>query len=158
MFKKNPDYDRQRLNMIVEITDPRHYDIVKGYHRVDAVISNRFTGNIITQIGEKEAIYDFYKDLLSYSSEQGGQCRKPQLRKVSSFFKETPPPCTAYDLVRAVFEASVASAEASNKRYPALVLGYVNADGETVIFSGDLAQINVSLKAEDKVIIYSEFS
>ncbi len=141
------------------ITDPRHYDIVRGYHRVDAVISNRFTGNIITQIGEKEAIYDFYKDLLSYSADQpGGQCRKPQLKKVSSFFKETPLPCTAYDLVRAVFEASVATAEASNKRYPTLVLGYVKADGETVIFSGDLAQINVSLKAEDKVIIYSEFS
>ena len=156
MFKKNPDYDRQRLNMIVEITDPRHYDIVRGYHRVDAVISNRFTGNIITQIGEKEAIYDFYKDLLSYSSEQGVPCRKPQLRKVSSFFRETPPPCSAHDLVRAVFEAS--SAEGSEKRYPILVLGYVKADGETVVFSGDLSEINVSLEAEDKIIVYTNFA
>lgn len=156
MFKKNPDYDRQRLNMIVEITDPRHYDIVRGYHRVDAVISNRFTGNIITQIGEKEAIYDFYKDLLSYSSEQGVPCRKPQLRKVSSFFRETPPPCTAHDLVRAVFEAS--SAEGSEKRYPILALGYVKADGETVVFSGDLSEINVSLEAEDKIIVYTNFA
>ncbi|MBQ6336210.1 MAG: hypothetical protein IJI50_03155 [Ruminococcus sp.] len=150
MLRDHPDYDKKRVRTIVEITDPRHYDIVRGYHMVDAVISNRFTGNIITQIGEKDSIYDFYRGLLSYSSD--GQCRKPQIVKVSSFFKVTPSPCTAYDLVRAVFEASVAL----QKRYPALVLGYVKDDGETVVFSGDLSEINVSLEADDKVIVYSE--
>ena len=156
MSQKNPDYDQHKIKTIVEITDPGHYDIIKGYDKVDAVISNRFTGNIITQIGEKESIYDFYKDLLSYSS-KGGQSRKPQVKKVSSFFKETPAPCTAYDLVRAVFEASVSSAAASQKQYPALVLGYIKATGETIVFSGDLSEINVSLEAEDKVIVYSDF-
>ncbi len=156
-LRQNPGYDKNRIQTIVEITDPRHYDIVKGYHMAEAVISNRFTGNIITQIGEKESIYDFYKDLLRYSSDQPGiHSRKPQLKKVSSFFKETPPPCTAYDLVRAVFEASVASSEASKNRYPALILGYIKANGETVIFSGDLSEINVSLEAEDKVIVYTD--
>ena len=124
---------------------------------VEAVISNRFSGNIITQIGEKESIYDFYKDLLSYSSDKpDGQSKKPQIKKVSSFFREIPAPCTAYDLVRAVFEASVSSAEASEKQYPVLVLGYVKANGETVIFSGDLSEIKVSLEAEDKIIVYSD--
>ena len=159
MLRKNPGYDKKKVKTIVEITDPRHYDIVKGYEMVDAVISNRFTGNIITQIGEKESIYDFYKDLLSYSSyEPGGQNKKPQLKKVSSFFKETPPTCTAHDLVRAVFEASVSSNVASEKRYPMLVLGYIKANGETIIFSGDLSEINVSLEAEDKMIVYTDFA
>ena len=157
LLRKNPGCDKKRLKTIVEITNPGHYDIVKGYDMVDAVISNRFAGNIITQIGEKESIYDFYKGLLSYSPENGGQCKKPQLKKVSSFFAETPPACTAYDLTRAVFEASVSSAEASEKLYPAMVLGYIKADGETVIFSGDLSEINVSLEAEDKVIVYTDF-
>ena len=157
MLRKNPDYDKIRVKTIVEITDPGHYDIVKGYDMVEAVISNRFTGNIITQIGEKESIYEFYKDLLSYSSDKpDGQSKKPQLKKVSSFFRETPPQCTAYDLVRAVFEASVSPAEVSDKRYPALVLGYVKATGETIIFSGDLSEINVSLEAEDKIIVYTD--
>ena len=156
-LRQNPGYDKNRIQTIVEITDPRHYDIVKGYHMAEAVISNRFTGNIITQIGEKESIYDFYKDLLRYSSDQpGSHSRKPQLKKVSTFFKKTPAPCTAYDLVRAVFEASVASSEASKNRYPALILGYIKANGETVIFSGDLSEINVSLEAEDKVIVYTD--
>ena len=159
LLRKNPGYDKQKVKTIVEITDPRHYDIVKGYEMVDAVISNRFTGNIITQIGEKESIYDFYKDLLSYSSyEPGGQNKKPQLKKVSSFFKETPPTCTAHDLVRAVFEASVSSNVASEKYYPMLVLGYIKANGETIIFSGDLSEINVSLEAEDKMIVYTDFA
>ena len=158
MLRENPGFDKKRVKTIVEITDPGHYDIVKGYDMADAVISNRFTGNIITQIGEKESIYDFYKNLLSYSSDkQGGQNKKPQLKKVSSFFAETPPLCTAYDLVRAVFEASVSSAGASEKRSPALVLGYIKADGETIIFSGDLSEINVSLEAEDKIIVYTDF-
>ena len=157
MLHKYPDKDKNRIKTIVEITDPRHYDIVKGYHMVDAVISNRFTGNIITQIGEKESIYDFYEDLLGFSQDRSGkQNKKPQLKKVSSFFKETPAPCTAYDLVRAVFEASVSSAGAAEKQYPALVLGYVKPGGETVVFSGNLSEIHVSLEAEDKVIVYSD--
>ena len=159
LLRKNPGYDKQKVKTIVEITDPRHYDIVKGYEMVDAVISNRFTGNIITQIGEKESIYDFYKDLLSYSSDEpGGQNKKPQLKKVSSFFRETPPTCTAHDLVRAVFEASVSSNVVSEKYYPVLVLGYIKANGETIIFSGDLSEINVSLEAEDKMIVYTDFA
>ena len=157
MLRKNPEI-KKRIKTIVEITDPGHYDIVKGYDMVDAVISNRFTGNIITQIGKKESIYNFYKGLLSYSSDKpGNQNKKPQLKKVSSFFKETPPPCTAYDLVRAVFEASVSSAEASEKQCPAMVLGYIKANGETIIFNGDLSEINVSLEAEDKIIVYTDF-
>lgn len=156
MLRKNPGYDKKRIKTIVEITDPGHYDIVKGYENVDTVISNRFTGNIITQIGEKESIYGFYKDLLSYSADKpDGQSRKPQLKKVSSFFRVTPPPCTAHDLVRAVFEASVLSAVASGKRSPILVLGYIKASGETVIFSGDLTEINVALEADDKIIVYT---
>ena len=157
-LRENPGYDQKRIKTIVEITDPRHYDIVKGYNNVDAVISNRFTGNIITQMGEKESIYDFYKDLLRYSSDgPDGQSRKPQLKKVSSFFREIPPACTAYDLVRAVFEASVSSVDATEKPCPALILGYIKANGETIIFSGDLSEINVSLDAEDRMIVYTDF-
>ena len=158
ILRKNPDCDLNRIKTIVEITNPGHYDIVKGYKNVDAVISNRFTGNIITQIGEKESIYDFYKDLLSYSPDKpGGQSKKTQLKEVSSFFSEVPPVCTAYDLVRAVFEASVSSAAASENKYPELVLGYVKAGGETVIFSGDLSDIDVSLEGDDKIIVYTDF-
>ncbi|MBQ3425793.1 MAG: hypothetical protein IJH37_01475 [Clostridia bacterium] len=159
MIQKKSGYDKKRVKTIVEITDPGHYDIVKGYNMADAVITNRFTGNIITQIGGNESIYDFYKDLMSYSSEKpGGQIKKPQLKKVSSFFREIPPPCTAYDLVRAVFEASVSSAKDSEKRYPALVLGYIKANGKTMIFSGDLSEINVSLEAEDKIFVYTDIA
>ena len=159
MLRKNPGYDKNRIKTVVELTDPRHYDIVRGYDRADAVISNRFTGNIITQIGEKEAIYAFYKGLLRYAADKtGGQNKKVQVKKVSSFFKETPAPCTAHELVRAVFEASVSSAGGAKGRRPAMVLGYIKAGGETVIFSGDLSELHVSLQAEDKVIVYSELA
>lgn len=155
MCTNHPDYDKKGIQTIVEITDPGHSDIVRGYDRTEAVISNRFTGNMITQIGEKVLIFDFFQDLLRYPSDtSGGASKKLQVKKVSSFFKEAPPACTAYDLVRAVFEASVAPTEAAAKPSPALVLGYIKADGETAIFSGDLADMRVSLEAEDKIIVY----
>ena len=155
MRTNHPDYDKKGIQTIVEITDPGHSDIVRGYDRTEAVISNRFTGNMITQIGEKVLIFDFFQDLLRYPSDtSGGASKKLQVKKVSSFFKEAPPACTAYDLVRAVFEASVAPTEAAAKPSPALVLGYIKADGETAIFSGDLADMRVSLEAEDKIIVY----
>ena len=33
----------------------------------------------------------------------------------------------------------------------------VKATGETIVFSGDLSEIDVSLEAEDKIIVYSDF-
>ncbi|MBQ1617719.1 MAG: hypothetical protein II086_10700, partial [Ruminococcus sp.] len=62
---------------------------------------------------------------------------------------------TAYDLVRAVFEASVSSDSASGKRSPAMVLGYIKASGETVVFSGDLSGIDVALDGEDRIVVYT---
>ena len=38
-----------------------------------------------------------------------------------------------------------------------MVLGYIKANGENILFSGDLSEINVSLEAEDKMIVYTDF-
>lgn len=94
---------------------------------------------MITQIGEKEAIYNFYSDILTYdldADEDGGyESKEVYAKKVSTFFKELPAPCKADELIRAVYHASVHPDPGSNyTSNPTLVLGYVRKSGEMVIF------------------------
>lgn len=64
--KDIPNFDVESIDIIVEIIDPKHYDIVNSYSVNNVVISNRYISKMITQIGEKEALYNFYADILTY--------------------------------------------------------------------------------------------
>ena len=51
----------------VEIIDPKHHDIVNSYSVNNVVISNRYISKMVAQIGEVDALFDFYEDVLSYA-------------------------------------------------------------------------------------------
>ena len=63
---KNSAFDVESIDVIVEIIDPKHYDVVNSYNVNNVVISNRYISKMITQIGEKDELYDFYTDILKY--------------------------------------------------------------------------------------------
>ena len=67
---------------------------------------------MITQIGEKDAIFDFYQDILIYDEDgvDGYQSKEIYVKKAKDFFVELPPECTADKLIRGVFEAYYDSA------------------------------------------------
>lgn len=71
-IKNNPDFDKKSIDVIVEIIDPKHHDIVNSYSVNNVVISNRYISKMITQIGEKEALFEFYKDILTYDIDTTG--------------------------------------------------------------------------------------
>jgi hypothetical protein len=156
-IKNDDNFDRESIDVIVEIIDPKHHDVVNSYSVNNVVISNRYISKMITQIGEKEALFEFYKDMLTYDSDlsDGFQSKEVYAKKVSSFFNEVPKPCTAAELVRAVFFASISESIPEEKRYPTMTLGYVKPGGEMILFGGDQAKINVSLTEKDKLIVYS---
>ena len=137
------------INMLVEILDPKNYDIVSNYSTNQIVISNRFISKIIMQIGEKDSLFDFYSDILSYD-EPGSEETSKELyvKKASEFFSVIPEPCTAAELIRAVHQAS----PDDNK---SIMLGYFSAGGEMVLFEGDQSGIHVSLSGEEKLILFS---
>lgn len=151
------NFDVNSIDVIVEIIDPKHHDIVNGYDINNVVISNRYISKMITQIGEKETVYNFYSDILTFDAEdsQEYESKEVYIKKVSAFFNEIPPKCTADRLIRGVYEASVLSTLPRDKHNPTLLLGYVKANGEMVIFSSDQSQYVVELKPEDKIIVYS---
>lgn len=76
-MKADPDFDEEYIDIIVEIADPKHYDIVSSYSVSNIVISNRYISKMITQIGQKEAIYDFYHDILTYDSYDKNRAEEP---------------------------------------------------------------------------------
>ena len=138
--------------------DPKHHDLVNSYDINNIVISNRYISKMITQIGEKDAIYNFYNDILTYDVETSAENfnnKEVYAKKVKKYFSELPAPCKADELVRAVYNTSLTTVYESGETYPALVLGYVKKSGKMVIFSGDLSQVDVALEKDDKIILYT---
>lgn len=154
---KNPDFDEHSIDVVVEIINPKHHDIVNSYSVNNVVISNRYISKMISQIGEKEALFDFYSDILTYDSGNDGKYESKEIyiKKVSRFFNELPGPCTAEELVRAVYNASVEGYEKGVAVNPAIVLGYVKNSSEMVLFSGDQSKIHLELDITDKLIVFS---
>ncbi|MDR0405308.1 MAG: hypothetical protein LBH54_00795 [Clostridiales bacterium] len=147
---KNPDFDSESIDIVVEIINPKHYDVVRNYSVDNIVISNRYISKMVTQVGEKEALFEFYNDILSYDSKDNAvfESKELYIKKAARFFNAIPAPCTAAELIRAVYAAS----PDDNKQ---IVLGYVSPGGKTVLFEGDQDDVEVALTEQDKLIIFS---
>ena len=157
--KEEPDFDVESVDLVVEIINPKHVDIVTSYSVQNVVISNRYISKMVTQIGEKEALFDFYTDILSYDEQGAGlsgyESKEIYAKRVDQFFDVIPGPCTADALIKAVFEASISEELPTNERYPTIALGYVRHGGDIVLFSGDQKQIRVELCKNDKLIVFT---
>ncbi len=153
----DPDFDEGRVDVIVEIINPKHYDIVKSYSVNNVVISNRYISKMITQLGAKDTLYNFYNDILTYDGEDASayESKEIYVKKVSRYFAEIPAPCTAAELIRAVYYGTSGDDIPPEKRNHTIALGYVKKGGEMVLFSGNQSKIKVELTEHDKLIVYS---
>ncbi len=150
--KKNPEFDREKIDIVVEILNPKNYDVVYHYSVRNVVISNRYVSKMVTQVGKDCSLFDFYNDILTYDTTSDvAECESKEIyaKRVGDFFSELPPTLTADELVRAVYAASP-----ENNRN--IVLGYVRKNsGKIRLFTGDLSQIKVTLGEGDKLIVFS---
>ncbi|SCW45696.1 hypothetical protein SAMN02910456_01213 [Ruminococcaceae bacterium YRB3002] len=159
MKAEDPDFDEESIDVVVEIIDPKHYDVVNSYSVKNVVISNRYISKMITQIGEKDAIFDFYQDILTFDTEEGEfDSKEIYAKKVSSYFNEIPGECTVEEFIRAVWEASLNTnytADGESHTFPAMAIGYVRKGGDVCLFSGDQSASRVCLGECDKVVLYT---
>ena len=150
--KSDPQFDRESIDVVVEILNPKNYDVVHNYSVDNVVISNRYISKMVTQIGRKQALFEFYADILTYDEEGSDTYESKELyvKEVSRFFAPDaiPARCTARDLILSVYEASP-------KNNKAIVLGYTSPGGKMTIFSGDQTDIEVELQPKDNLIIFS---
>ncbi|WP_295768179.1 hypothetical protein [uncultured Holdemania sp.] len=154
---KNPDFDEESIDVIVEIINPKHHDIVSSYSVNNVVISNRYISKMITQIGAKEALFDFYTDILTYDTDDSGvyNSKEIYIKEVCKFFEELPKPCFAEEFIRAVYHASLDESLPKEKQNPTIVLGYVKPGGKMILFEGDQSNVKVELDYKDKLIVFS---
>ena len=151
------DFDSESIDVIVEIIEPKHHDIVSSYSVDNVVISNRYISKMIMQIGEKESLFDFYTDILTYDTEELESFVSKEIytKRVEDFFEEIPKETTAEQFIRAVYYASVDDKVPKEKRNPTIPLGYVRPNGEMIIFGGNQSNILVKLDKKDKLIVFS---
>ena len=153
----DPDFDVGSIDVIAEINDPKHHDVVSSYSVKNVVISNRYISKMITQIGEKDAIFNFYQDILIYDedTDDGYQSKEIYVKKAKDFFVELPRECTADKFIRGVFDASYDPELPAQQQNVSIVLGIVKQNGEIILFSGDQSAIDVTIEEKDKVIVFS---
>ncbi len=153
----DPDFDEYKIDVVVEILNPKHYDIIKSYSVNNVVISNRYISKMLTQLGEKDELFGFYDDILTYDSAEAEEQESKEIyiKAAGRFFEEIPEPCTAAELIRAVYSASTASELPENLKNHTIVLGYVSKDGKMTLFLGNQTKTEVALKETDKLIVFS---
>ncbi len=157
-IETDPDFQRDSIDVIVEINDPKHHDVVSSYSANNVIISNRYISKMMTQIGEKETLFAFFSDILTYDAEdvEVYTSKEIYIKKVDSFFRSVPAPCSAAELIRAIYRASCDPALPPKKRNPTITLGYVrSSDGAMILFKGNQDDIQVALTEKDKLIVYS---
>ena len=148
---------KEKIDIVVEIMNPKHYETVKNYNVENIVISNRYVSKMVAQLGAEEVLFDFYRDILSYD-ESGDDfiSKEVYVKKVKDFFDEIPPEAPAADLIRAIFHATTVGASTPKAKTHTILLGYVKANGEIDLFGGDQRDLKVSFSPEDKIIVFAD--
>ena len=149
-LQTDPNFRKGRLDVIVEILNPKNYDVANNYSIDYIVISNRYLSRMVGQISEKEDIYRFYSDILTYDTEETEDYNSKELyiKRAGAFFDGLPEECCAAALIRGVYEAG----PENNK---SMVLGYIRNDSQMILFSGDQRQVRVKLEPDDKLILFT---
>lgn len=156
----DPKFDENKIDVVVEILNPNHYELVKSYSTNNVVISNRYISKMITQIGDKDSLFDFYKDILSYDdadAEDTGiyTSKEVYIKKVSRFFNEIPSECNVAEFIRAVYYAT-SDAKLNKNLTHSIPLGKVDAKGNITLFKGNQLKQTLKLEKEDKLILFAD--
>lgn len=149
-LRKDPSFDRSRIDIIAELNNPKNADIIANYNVSYVVISNRYISKLFNHLSEKESLYYLLTDILTYddTDEHAARSKEIYLKRVGDFFRTLPAKATARQLIRAVFEAS----PQDNR---AIVIGYVSKDKQLTLFSGDQRGYDVHLSPNDCLVIFS---
>ncbi len=145
---EDPDFDRSRLALIVEVLNPKNEDIVRSYGADRVIVSSRYLSRMIAQFSLGEAVLELYEDMLSSCISNGESLSKElYIKSAEDFFEKLPGKCTAYELIRAV----LASGDEGSK---SVLIGYIRGGREYIFFNGDQRKIDIELRHDDLLILF----
>jgi hypothetical protein len=147
--KADPNYDTDRIDVIVEILNPKNYEVVHNYNIDNIVISNRYISKMVTQISEKIELFEFYNDILVYDVDSDIYVSKEiYVKPVLGFLKSVPEKCSVHDLIRTIYDKSPDDSKA-------ILIGIARPQGEIKLFVGNHEEQEIKLTERDKLILYS---
>lgn len=137
-------------SVVIELIDPRHFDIAKSYGVEHTIISNRYVSHMMAQIAKNKELYYLYNDMLTYDeSTEGEQTRELYVYPAKRFLKGPFPKTFA-----SAFELVADVANSSKDVYQ--LVGVVHKQ-KTRIFSGDLDKPEtIQIGEDDSLVIVSE--
>ncbi len=134
-------------DIIIELLDPKNYDIAQSYNIRNTIISNKYVSRIMTQLSKSSSLYYLFIDLLTYDENDNGNATYELYSfDARDFFKDKlPEPFSSRaELINACYFSSGGAY---------MVIGIVSK-GITHIFKGDLDRTeNLVLAPEDKLIV-----
>ena len=142
----------KKVSVVTEIINSKHHEIARRYSDNNVVISDKYISRMVAQLSEKEPLFEFYQDILTYDSDDDPESKEIYIKSTKEMFAELPECCTCKELVTSVFDASI-ELDSSN---PMIILGYVNEVGKVIVFSKDLTKEKIELTWNDKLIVFSE--
>lgn len=141
------------IDVVVELINPKNYDVARSYSADNVIISNRYISKMIVQLGDKEEIYSFYRDILTYdeSGAEDGEFESKELYvKVAERFlaNDTVFPfyTTPAELVQQIFDKS----PENNK---SILIG-MSHHGNNKMFLDDIYE-EIKIAEDDKLILFS---
>ena len=140
------------IDVVVELINPKNYDVARSYSANNVIISNRYISKMVVQLGDKEEIYSFYKDILTYDdfSETDDYSSKELYVKVAErFFSNKtvfPFKTTSGELIREVYDKT----PDNNKS----ILIAKSHHGTNKMLLDDLDE-EITITADDKLILFS---
>lgn len=60
---------KHQAQIIIELLDPKHFDIAQSYNVQNTIISNEYVSRLMTQLSKNRKLYPLFIDLLTYDDE-----------------------------------------------------------------------------------------
>lgn len=138
---------KHQAKIVIELLDPKHYDIAKSYRVTNTIISNEYISKMMTQLSKNRFLFPLYQDLLTYDDGIGAE------ESYEIYAYQTK------DVLNCKFPLSFSSKseliysvyKSSDNQFK--VIGIVK-DGKTEIFKGNLDQKDeIKLNENDSIIM-----
>ncbi|MBE7087177.1 MAG: hypothetical protein E7369_02630 [Clostridiales bacterium] len=148
--KRESELAENNVEIVVEILDPEHHDIVQNYSESNVVISNKYVSKIMMQLSDKDAMYNFYKEILTYNN-NGKEGKEIYVKKCKEYFTSIPQEMPVRDFIYSLYK-STNDAFGDGE----VALGYIDENSNLTFFDGDLTKKNILLNDKCKLIVFSD--
>lgn len=138
---------KHSAEIIIELLDPKHFDIAQSYNVKNTIISNEYISHLMTQLSKNRNLYDLFMDLLTYDAEDAQTETYEVYAYIAKDILNTSFPLTFQSKAELIYSIYMSGAQ----NY--IVIGTM-IDGKLKIFKDDLDHEEpIIIKESDQLVI-----